>query len=91
MERLPSTRWLRAGVAMLWVGGAMLAVSAITGVAHGPWLVSGIFLALGPFCALAGFVMFGVGATRARREMRQLRDQGISKARAAAQARRSRR
>jgi hypothetical protein len=57
--------------------------------AHGPRLVSGIFLALLPFCALAGFILFGIGAAKSTRESRQLRLQAIAKARAAAQARRN--
>ena len=90
MDKLPSVRWLRAGVAMLWCGGAMLVVSVVTGLEHGPRLVSGIFLALGPFCALVGFVLTGIGATNGKRELRQLHDQATAKARADAQERRSR-
>ena len=90
MDKLPSTRWLRAGVAMLWCGGVMLGVFVITGLAHAPRLVSGTFLVLGPFCALVGFIFVGIGATKAKRDIRQLRTQAISKARAAAQARRNR-
>jgi hypothetical protein len=91
MDKSPSSRRLWSGVAMLWFGGAMLGVSVITGLAHAPQLVSGVFLTLGPFCALVGFVIFGIGATQAKKENRQLRVQAIAKARAAAQARRSRR
>jgi hypothetical protein len=90
MDKPPSVRWLRAGVAMLWCGAAMFGLFVITGLAHAPRLVSGIFLVLGPLCALVGFVVAGVAATKGKREMRQLRDQAIAKAQAAAQARRSR-
>jgi len=90
MDKSPSMRRLWSGVGMLWFGGAMLVVSVITGLAHAPRLVSGVFLALGPFCALVGFVIFGTGATKAKKENRQLRDQAIAKARAAAQARHNR-
>ena len=68
----------------------MLAVCVVTGLAHAPRLVPWIFLALGPFCALVGFIFVGVGATKGKREIRQLRDQASAKADAAAQARRSR-
>jgi hypothetical protein len=90
MNKPPSARWLRAGVAMLWCGGVMLAVCVITGLAHAPRLVPWIFLALGPFCALVGFIFVGVGATKAKREMRQLRDQAIANAHTAVHERRSR-
>jgi bacteriorhodopsin len=90
MDKPPSIRWLRAGVAMLWCGGAMFVVFVITGLAHAPRLVSGIFLVLCPLCALVGFVLAGVAAGKGQREVRQLHDQAISKARAAARARRSR-
>ena len=81
---------LRAGVAMLWCGGVMLAVCVMTGLAHAPRLVPWVFLALGPFCALVGFIFVGVGVTKGKREIRQVRDEAIAKAQAAAQARRSR-
>ena len=90
MNKPPSTRWLRAGVAMLWCGGVMLAVCVITGLARAPRLVPWTFLALGPSCALVGFIFMGIGATKGKREIRQLHDQAITKAHAAAQARRSR-
>jgi hypothetical protein len=88
MDRRPSHRWLWSGVAMLWCGFGMLGVSVITGIAHEPRVVSGTFLALGPLCGVVGFILIGIGATKAKKENRQLAARAIAEARADARARR---
>ena len=88
MDKFPSHRWLWTGVAMFGCGVVMYVVSVITDIAHQPRVVSGTFLVLMPLCGVVGFILIGIAATKAKKEIRQLAAQAIAETHAAAQARR---
>jgi choline-glycine betaine transporter len=75
MDRSPSSRWMRTGVLMVWVGVAMFAACVATGVAHGPRVLSGTFLVLMVVCALVGFCFAAIGASKGRAENQRLLEQ----------------
>lgn len=75
MDRSPSSRWLRTGVRMFWVGVAMLAACVATAAAHGPKVLAVTFLVLMVVCALVGFSFIAIGASKGRAEVQQLVDQ----------------
>jgi hypothetical protein len=57
---------------MFGVGVAMFAAAIATGAAHGPKIVSGIFLVLMVVFGLVGFTLGLVGARKSRAETRRL-------------------
>lgn len=80
MDQQPSIRWLRIGVAILGVGVVMFAASIATGVAHLSKWVSGTFLVLMVVCALVGFALTLIGASKSRAENRRLVAQAQARA-----------
>jgi len=88
MDKSPPKRWLWTGAALFWCAVVMLAVSVITFSAHAPRFVSVTFSALMLLCGVAGFILVGIGASKARKENQELAARAIAKARAATRARR---
>ena len=88
MDKSSPKRWLWTGAAMFWCAVVMLVVSVITFSAHAPRFVSVAFFVLMPLCGVAGFILIGIGASKARKENRQLAARAIAEAHAAARARR---
>ncbi len=88
MDKSPPKRWLWTGAALFWCAVVMLAVSVITFSAHAPRFVSVTFFALMLLCGVAGFILIGIGASKARKENQELAARAIAKARAATRARR---
>ena len=88
MDKPPSHRWLWSSVVLLGCAFGLFGVAVITGLAHEPRVVSGTFLVLGPLCGVVSFVLMGVGATKAKKENRQLAARAIAEAHATTRARR---
>lgn len=82
MDKSPSHRWLWSGIAMFGCGVAAYVASVIAFSAHAPRFVPVIFFVLMPLCGVAGFILIGIGASKARKENQELSAQAIAKARA---------
>jgi hypothetical protein len=83
-----SMRWLRSGVAMFGCGVLMFAASILSHAFHAPHGATVAFFVLLPVSALAGFILIGVGVTKAKAENERLAAQAVARARATTNAKR---
>jgi uncharacterized membrane-anchored protein len=82
MDKSSPRRWLWTGAAMFWCAVVALVVSVIAFGTHAPRFVSVIFFVLMLLCAVAGFILIGIGASKARKENQELSARAIARARA---------